>query len=55
MNSDLARCVGANNCPANGGSQILCDPADANPCPGQVNMCSVAPNAIFPNRPFCHQ
>lgn len=54
MNSDLARCIGANNCPVNNGSQILCDPAAADPCPGQVNVCSVAQNAIFPNRPFCH-
>jgi hypothetical protein len=54
MNSDLARCLGANNCPVGNGSQILCDPAANNPCPGQVNVCSVAQNAIFPNRPFCH-
>jgi hypothetical protein len=52
-NTFVARCTQLGNCPA-GNSQILCDPGDPNACPRAGTMCSVAPLAIFPNRPFCN-
>jgi hypothetical protein len=53
QNTDLARCTQPAQCGM--GSQILCNPADPNACPRQATpTCSVTPQAIFVNRPFCN-
>jgi hypothetical protein len=51
--TDLARCLGANNCANMINAQVLCDPNDPTACM-QGDLCSPTPLAIFPNRPFCH-